>query len=109
MGEAVEGLPPEFRELLRQENVLIAVEEEPTDQDLEVAHDDDELLGIFRGPMRTGQHHDDLPDLPSECVVFRGPVLRCTSSRREAVHEIRDTIVHELGHYFGLEDDDMPF
>ena len=50
-----------------------------------------------------------LPDLPPQVVVFRGPILRNTDTSREAVREIKDTIVHELGHYFGLEDDEMPY
>ena len=58
--------------------------------------------------MRTEMSWDMLPTLPPQAVVFRGPILRNTSSNREAVKEIKDTLVHELGHYFGLEDDEMP-
>jgi predicted Zn-dependent protease with MMP-like domain len=39
----------------------------------------------------------------------RGPILRCTRSNREAVKEIKDTVVHELGHHFGLDDDELPY
>lgn len=109
MGQALEELPPEFQRLL--DNVVIAVEEEPTDDDLEETDtpQDDELFGIYRGAMRTERAFDDLPSLPPQVAVFRGPILRCTQSRGEAIREIRDTIVHELGHYFGLEDEEMPY
>jgi len=109
VGEAIEELPQEFRD--RLENVVIAVEEEPTDEDYELTDtpDDEELFGIYRGPMRTQQSFDDLPGLPPEIAVFRGPILRCTANNREAVKEIKDTVVHELGHYFGLDDDELPF
>jgi predicted Zn-dependent protease with MMP-like domain len=109
VAEAIEELPEEFRD--RLENVVIAVEEEPADDDYELTDtpDDEELLGIYRGPMRTQQSFDDLPGLPSEIAVFRGPILRCTANNREAVKEIKDTVVHELGHYFGLDDDELPF
>ena len=109
VAEAIEELPAEFRN--RLENVVIAVEEEPTDEDYELTDtpDDEELLGIYRGAMRTQTSFDDLPGLPPEIAVFRGPILRCTSNNREAVKEIKDTVVHELGHFFGLDDDELPF
>ncbi len=107
--KAIEELPELFRS--RLENVVIAVEDEPTDEDYELTGtpDDEDLFGIFRGPMRTEMSWDMLPALPPQAVVFRGPILRNTRSNREAVKEIKDTLVHELGHYFGLEDDEMPY
>jgi predicted Zn-dependent protease with MMP-like domain len=109
VGEAVASLPKEFA--ARLENVVIAVEEEPTEEDYDVSDtpDDDELLGIFRGAMRTESSFDDLPGLPPEVVVFRGPILRVSETRAEALDEIRETVLHELGHLFGLEDDEMPY
>lgn len=107
--KAIAELPEEFKS--RIDNVVIAVEDEPTDEDYELTDtpDDEELFGIYRGPMRTEMTWDMLPGLPPQVAVFRGPILRNTSSSREAVKEIKDTIVHELGHYFGLEDDEMPY
>jgi predicted Zn-dependent protease with MMP-like domain len=106
--KAIAELPELFRS--RLENVVIAIEDEPTDEDYELTGtpDDEDLFGIFRGPMRTEMSWDMLPTLPPQAVVFRGPILRNTKSSREAVQEIKDTLVHELGHYFGLEDDEMP-
>jgi predicted Zn-dependent protease with MMP-like domain len=49
-----------------------------------------------------------MPLMPDEIAVFRGPINRVTRSRAEAVREVRDTVIHELGHYFGLEDEDLP-
>ena len=62
--EALERLPKNFKDLL--ENVVVAVEEEPTDEDYEETDtpDDQELLGIFRGPMLTERSFDDLPFFP---------------------------------------------
>jgi predicted Zn-dependent protease with MMP-like domain len=109
VARAIAELPEEFR--TRIENVAIAVEDEPTDEDYELTDtpDDEDLFGIYRGPMRTEMTWDMIPGLPPQVVVFRGPILRNTGSSREAVKEIKDTIVHELGHYFGLEDDEMPY
>jgi predicted Zn-dependent protease with MMP-like domain len=47
--------------------------------------------------------------LPAQIAIFRGPIQRTTRTRREALREIRDTVIHELGHYFGLDDDEMEY
>lgn len=107
--EALERLPAPFRALL--ENIAVVVEEEPRDEDLEALdpEDEGELLGIFRGVARTDFSWSQLPALPNQVAIFRGPILRITRSRREAIAEVRDTVIHELGHFFGLHDHEMPF
>ena len=109
--EALASLPPEFAELL--ENIMVVVEQEPSDDDLDAIDDDAgedvELLGVYRGVARTRRTHDMLPMLPDTVAIFRGPILRVVRNRREAVRQIRETVIHELGHYFGLHDDDMVF
>lgn len=106
--EALAGLPTEFATLL--ENVAIVVEEEPGEHDLDaLEHRGDELLGIYRGVALTQRAHNMLPMLPDQIAIFRGPILRIARSRRDAIAEIRDTVVHELGHYFGLHDDEMEY
>ncbi len=107
VGEALESLPKRFADLV--ENVVIAIEDEPTDEDFaSVGHDDEmELLGIYHGVALTERSHD-MPLLPDEIVIFRGPINRVTRTRDEAVQQVRDTVIHELGHYFGLSDDEMP-
>lgn len=106
VSEALESLPKRFADLV--ENVVIAVEDEPTDDDLLGIEDDAEVLGIYRGVALTERTTYDVPLLPDEIAVFRGPINRVARSRQEAVHEVRETVMHELGHYFGLGDDDMP-
>ena len=107
--EALESLPKRFADLV--ENVAIAVEEEPSAEDLESLEDDDdgdaELLGIYRGVALTERSHD-APLMPDEIAIFRGPINRVTGSWDEAVEEVRETVIHELGHYFGLSDEEMP-
>ena len=106
--EALDGLPEEFAAML--ENVAVVVEEEPapevlTDLGMEA---DEELLGLYLGvplPERDSQYQA----LPDRVAIYRGPVLRLCGSRREVVREVRDTVVHELGHYFGLDDEEMPY
>jgi predicted Zn-dependent protease with MMP-like domain len=105
--EALETLPERFAELI--ENVAISIEEEPSEEDLElVEEDDEELLGIYRGVPLTERAIGEEPLLPDEIAVFRGPISRIAESHAQAVEEVRETVIHELGHYFGLEDDDLP-
>lgn len=107
LNEALESLPKRFADLV--ENVVITVEDEPADDDLgdDADDDDSELLGIYRGVALTERTHDMLL-LPDEIVLFRGPINRVARTRREAVQQVRETVIHELGHYFGLDDDEMP-
>ena len=108
--EALASLPPEFAKLLQ--NIAVVVEEEPSEEDLDLLGDGDEydeLLGIYRGVALTERTHDMLPSLPDQIAIFRGPINRVSRTRRQAMREIRETVIHELGHYFGLHDDDMVF
>ena len=110
--KALEQLPEEFREAL--DNVAVMVEEEPSDEDLEEVGidpgdpDHDDLLGLYQGVPLTDRD-STYSALPDRVLVFRGPILRACDSRRQVLREIRETVQHELGHYFGLEEDDLPF
>jgi len=106
--EALTRLPRRFADLL--DNVAVIVEEEPSDEDLDIVEDEGgELLGIYRGIPLTRRHYDMLPLMPDRIAIFRGPILRVTRNRRQAVRQIRETVIHELGHYFGLDDEDMAY
>ena len=108
--KALDDLPDEFAELL--ENIAVVVEDEPADEDLDALGDhsqSDELLGIYRGVSRPDRSFDMLPLLPDQIAIFRGPILRVARSRRDVVREVRETVIHELGHYFGLSDDEMVY
>jgi predicted Zn-dependent protease with MMP-like domain len=105
--EALEELPEQFASLL--DNIAVVVEEEPSEDDLDVLEEHHhELLGIYRGTPMTRRTHDMML-LPDQIAIFRGPILRVTRNRRDAVQQIRQTVIHELGHYFGLSDHDMVF
>ena len=106
--QALDDLPEEFAAAL--ENVAVVVHDEP---DPEVLADygfdpEEELLGLYEGvplPLRDS-FYEALPDRIS---IYRGPLLRMCTTREELAAEVRDTVVHELGHYFGLEDGEMPY
>jgi len=105
---ALAGVPEQFRRYL--DNVVVVVEEEPTDDDYDETDtpDEDELFGIFRGAPYF-ERDRSVSELPAQIALFRGPILRSCATRGEAVREIRDTVVHELGHLLGLDDGEMPY
>lgn len=105
--EALDSLPPQFAELLQ--NVAVVVEQEPSGEDLELIEEGGELLGLYRGVALTRRTHDMLPHLPDQISIFRGPIMRIARTRDHAMRQIRDTVIHELGHYFGLHDHEMPY
>ena len=105
---AFERLPPEFAELL--DNIAVVVEDEPDPELLrEMGMDEnDELLGLYFG-VPLGERHSGYSALPDQVVLYRLPLVRVSSNRRQLIREVRDTLVHELGHYFGLSDEEMPY
>jgi predicted Zn-dependent protease with MMP-like domain len=106
--QALSGVPEQFRRYL--DNVVVVVEEEPTDDDYDETDtpDEDELFGIFRGAPYF-ERDRSVSELPAQIALFRGPILRSCATRGQAVREIRDTVVHELGHLLGLGDEEMPY
>jgi predicted Zn-dependent protease with MMP-like domain len=108
VAEALASIPPKFRR--HMDNVTVSVEDEPTAEDLRLTDtpSEDTLFGIFRGLSKEDRIGTD-GYLPSQVVVFRKPILEACSTRREIVEEIRETVLHEMGHLLGLDDDEMPF
>jgi predicted Zn-dependent protease with MMP-like domain len=108
VAEALDSVPAPFAKYL--ENIVVTVEEEPSDEDYEETDtpEDCELFGIFRG-VPFFQRGAVVSNLPAQIAIFRGPILRSFASRGEAVRAIRDTVVHEVGHMLGLGDEEMPY
>lgn len=110
VAEVLDGLPEPWAELL--DNVAVVVEDEPSDDDLIAVgmdpNEPDELLGLYQG---VPQHERGMGycELPDRVVIYRGPLLRISRTRADLVREIRETVLHELGHHFGLGEEDMPF
>jgi len=112
VARAVKDLPKDFRRYL--DNVEIEVQEEPNMEALEAVglepEDADELLGLYWGHSIQGNSFFDTGgQLPDRIYIYRGPILRLCATEEEAIHEVQETVVHEIGHHFGLSDDDMPY
>ena len=96
VGEALDGVPPELTRLM--DNVALFVEDEPPP-------DDPDLLGWYDGTPLTERGWDYSGVLPDRIGVFRRPLLRMCRSRDELVDEVRITVVHEIAHHFGIDDE----
>ena len=116
MRQAYRHVPSPVKSALR--NLDIAVEDWPDPADLDfmgisggVSGGVSEgvsgtLFGLYTGvplPEREGAE----PALPDRITIFRQPILRSCSSRSEAEREIRVTLLHEIGHYLGMSEEDL--
>jgi predicted Zn-dependent protease with MMP-like domain len=108
--QAIDGVPSEYRRLLK--NVAIVVEETPSQDVLDDLglESEDELLGLYSGiSLEQDSFFSAGGQLPARISIYRRPILRLCRSAEEVVQEVRDTVVHEIGHHFGLDDDEMPY
>jgi predicted Zn-dependent protease with MMP-like domain len=102
--EAVDGIPPRFADHL--ENVAFLVADEPTQNQLRVngiLHRGQLLLGLYEGiplPRRTNGYSGVLPDV---ITVFRAPHLQMAHDLETLRQNVRQTVWHEVAHYFGLD------
>lgn len=108
--QAIDDLPPPYAKLM--ESIAGVVEEEPPQdvlEDLDLDRGED-LLGLYQGqPLAADSFFRPGGEPPPRISIYRGPILRLCESPEEVVQEVYDTVVHELGHHVGLDDDEMPY
>lgn len=101
--EALRGLPEPFA--TRIEDVAIVVEDEPSEDELEESglHGHEELFGLYVGTPLIDRFNYHMV-LPDRILIFQGPHERHFTPD-ELPLEIRKTVVHEVAHFFGIDDD----
>lgn len=102
----VDTLPPHIQRLL--DSVAIVVQDEPDQAQLvDLDHrEDTELFGLYQGiPMIDRSSGYSI--LPDRITIFAGPLSRSFSSRIDLEDEIRITVLHELGHHLGFDEDGL--
>ncbi|HET8568311.1 MAG TPA: metallopeptidase family protein [Candidatus Limnocylindria bacterium] len=97
---ALDGLPPEFQRRMRNVEIVVLDEPEPDQRE----EDGGELLGLYEGTPLTERGLEE-PWIPDRICIFRRPIERMTASPREQERIVRDTVVHEIAHHFGIGDD----
>ena len=102
--QAMESLPDEFWN--RLENVVVTVADEPTREQLGyhgLTHGET-LFGLYEGVPLTERSSFD-PPWPDKITIFHGPLERHSATEADLIAEVRDTVVHEVAHFFGIGDD----
>jgi predicted Zn-dependent protease with MMP-like domain/Flp pilus assembly protein TadD len=105
--EAFARLPEKVRRYL--ENVAVTVEDLPSEEDLRASDPplSPTILGMFRGPAYGRGGADPWTHLPSAIVLYQRNLERFARSRAELAEEIGVTLVHEVGHFLGLDEDEL--
>jgi predicted Zn-dependent protease with MMP-like domain len=96
VADALDGIPPQLTHLMR--NVAVFVEEAAPPED-------PHLLGLYEGTPLTERGEWYSGVLPDRITIFRDPILAACDTREEVVEEVRITVVHEVAHHFGIDDD----
>jgi len=104
---ALEELPQEFAEFL--EEVPIEVRARPTASQLSAANMQPGhlLLGLYRGRPRTQRSVEDSGAMPDVIYIFQDCIEQVCGSEKELVSQARKTVLHEIGHHFGMSEEDL--
>ncbi len=94
--DALDSIPDELLDLL--DNVVILVEDEPEG-------DDPDLLGLYDGVALTDRGDWGHGELPDRILIYMNPTLRMCEDAEDVRDEVAVTVVHEIAHHFGIDDD----
>jgi predicted Zn-dependent protease with MMP-like domain len=105
--KALKRLPKPFKDKIK--NVAVVVEDWADDETLTEMgiEPPDTLYGLYRGIDLTRRDSGYGNVLPDTVTIYQGPIEEDCDDEEEMAELVRDTVVHELGHYFGLDDDTM--
>jgi predicted Zn-dependent protease with MMP-like domain len=95
VSEALDSVPEKLTELI--DNCVVLVEDDAP------AHDPG-LLGLYDGVPLTERDSTYTLSVPDRITIFRNPTLALCGSEQEVVEEVRVTVVHEIAHHFGIDD-----
>jgi predicted Zn-dependent protease with MMP-like domain len=98
VGRALETIPTRLARAM--DNVAVFVEDEPPD-------DLPGLLGLYEGIPLTARDGWYAGVLPDRITIFAGPLMRRCATQDEVVEQVRITVVHEVAHHFGIDDDEL--
>ena len=96
VSDALDTVPAELTDLI--DNCVVLVEDDPP-------ANDPELLGIYEGTPLTERDSTYTMAMPDRITIFRNPTLAMCASEEEVVEEVAITVVHEIAHHFGIDDE----
>ncbi len=105
--EAIATIPPNFRRAVS--NLAVVVEDEPSDALLEEMEIEppDSLFGLYQGTPLTERGWQYGNTLPDRITLYQGPIEDASESDDDVIACIGETLIHELGHYFGLSEEEI--
>lgn len=105
--EALVDLPTEFAAKL--DNVAVVIEDHPTEEQREArdGRSDTVLFGLYEGVPRTERGGGYTMVLPDKITIFQKSFEKLFDSEEEVRREVRSTVLHEIGHHFGLREKDL--
>ncbi|MGF1632533.1 MAG: metallopeptidase family protein [Phycisphaerae bacterium] len=105
--QALAELPGPIRQVL--DEVSVEIRDRPTRRELkDVGLEEDELLlGLYVGRPLTERSVLDPPTIPDAVFIFQEDVQEVSNSAEDLVREVRTTVLHELGHHLGMDEDDL--
>jgi predicted Zn-dependent protease with MMP-like domain len=107
VADALASIPRRFRTAMR--NLAIVVEDEPSAEllaEMEI-EPPDTLLGLYQGTPLTERTWDFGNALPDRILIFQGPHERDADDEDDLVVAIAETLIHEIGHYFGMSEEEI--
>ena len=107
VADALRTIPRRFRDAMR--NIAIVVEDEPSPDLLAEMEIDppDTLLGLYQGVPLTERGWGSGNQLPDRILIFQGPHERESDSDEDLGVAIAETLIHEVGHYFGMSEEEI--
>jgi predicted Zn-dependent protease with MMP-like domain len=105
--QALAELPYQFANFL--EEVRLEIADRPTPEQLRLARvkQNGLLLGLYQGRPRTARSVWDSGQLPDVIWIFQQPIEEICRSQEQLVRQVRTTVLHEIGHHFGMTEDDL--
>jgi len=103
--QALAELPEQFAEFL--EEVPVEVRDRPAPSQLRGVGRGGTLLGLYVGRPRTERSVEDSGAMPDVIYIFQEPIEQISLDQQELVEQVRTTVLHEIGHHFGLDEDDL--
>lgn len=103
--KVIESLPEDLRSPAVEVPVITA--DRPTAEQIELTGGHDDLVGIYEGISLPERRVDDSGNLPDRITLFRIPLMASCGTMADLRREIRITILHELGHFFGFGEGDL--
>jgi predicted Zn-dependent protease with MMP-like domain len=104
---ALAGLPEEFAEFLEEVPVEVMDRATPAFRKSRGLEGNGMLLGLYRGRPRTERSVEDSGLMPDVIYIFQRELELISRSEEQLVEEVRKTVLHEIGHHFGLNEDDL--